>query len=545
MDRCSPTAMEVCSATSGEILLRLPAEEVAGRLVKDVKDLLCPQLGVSRFRQRLLDANLALMEDVIRLDIVPPRIQVITLPFNPCPTHQDILRCLNAAKNNDLATVQTMLTAALDPNTALKQWWQEDTPLHVAAREQHDSMIQLLLEACADVIADSKPMCIASMNGDIDTVGLLVARGASVNAGNPLSEAAGYGHVDVVRYLLGAGADMNSHEGNSATPLLQAVIRDRSKVVDILLAARANVNLGTTDGSTPLMEAASKDPPLPLLKTLLDAAADVNHADKTGFTALLAAAYTNNHETVKMLVEARADVNMFDEDLGKPLHVAAGNHHHSIIQLLLEGDADVTADIQPMNIVAETGDIETARLLVAKGASVNAGNTLGEAANRGHADLVRYLLGAGAEKNSHEGYSYTPLLEAVIERRFDVVDILLEAKANVNLGTAEGFTPLMQAACRDQPLLKALLDAAADVNQADKTGDTALLEAAMNNNYEAVRLLVQARAIINVVNDDIETPLFYAAAHNNAAMFSFLIERGAHVHQPSRGAHVRMHMFMC
>ena len=24
-----------------------------------------------------------------------------------------------------------------------------------------------------------------------------------------------------------------------------------------------------------------------------------------------------------------------------------------------------------------------------------------------------------------------------------------------------------------------------------------------------------------------------------------LIERGAHVHQPSRGAHVRMHMFMC
>ena len=90
-----------------------------------------------------------------------------------------------------------------------------------------------------------------------------------------------------------------------------------------------------------------------------------------------------------------------------------------------------------------------------------------------------------------------------------------------------------------------LLDAAADVNQADKTGDTALLGAAMNNNYEAVRLLVQARAIINVVNDDIETPLFYAAAHNNAAMFSFLIERGAHVHQPSRGARVRMHMFMC
>ena len=59
------------------------------------------------------------------------------------------------------------------------------------------------------------------------------------------------------------------------------------------------------------------------------------------------------------------------------------------------------------------------------------------------------------------------------------------------------------------------------------------------------RLLVEARADINVVNDHIETPLFYAAVHNNVAMFSFLIERGAHVNLPSRGARVPMHMFMC
>ena len=209
MDRCSPTAMEVCSATSGEILLRLPAEEVAGRLVKDVKDLLCPQLGVSRFRQRLLDANLALMEDVIRLDIVPPRIQVITLPFNPCPTHQDLVRFLTASETNDLATVQTMLTAALDPNTALKH----QKPLHLAAQEQHHSMIQLLLEAYADVTADIEPMLIVAEKGDIDTARLLVAKGASVNAGNPLGRAAYKGHADVVRYLLGAGADKNSHDG--------------------------------------------------------------------------------------------------------------------------------------------------------------------------------------------------------------------------------------------------------------------------------------------------------------------------------------------
>ena len=62
---------------------------------------------------------------------------------------------------------------------------------------------------------------LATINGDIDIARLLVARGASVNAENPLGEAANRGHVDVVRYLLEAGADMNNCEDGTYTPLLQ------------------------------------------------------------------------------------------------------------------------------------------------------------------------------------------------------------------------------------------------------------------------------------------------------------------------------------
>ena len=118
-----------------------------------------------------------------------------------------------AAETNDLATVQTMLSAALDPNTSClgRRYRGWEKPLHVALRHQHQSMIQLLLEAYADVTADSQPLMLATINGDIDITRLLVARGASVNAENPLAEAANRGHVDVVRYLLEAGADMNSY----------------------------------------------------------------------------------------------------------------------------------------------------------------------------------------------------------------------------------------------------------------------------------------------------------------------------------------------
>ena len=88
-------------------------------------------------------------------------------------------------------------------------------------------------------------------------------------------------------------------------------------------------------------------------------------------------------------------------------------------------------------------------------------------------------------------------MEAVCGQHSKVVDILLEAKVNVNLGGDDDYTPLMEAAGDDQLLLKVLLDAAADVNLADKTGKTALLAAANNNNSEAVKLLVEARADIH------------------------------------------------
>ena len=108
-------------------------------------------------------------------------------------------------------------------------------------------------------------------------------------------------------------------------------------------------------------------------------------------------------DTVKVLRKARPECNVFNDGFEEPLHVAAQRRHLNIFRLLLETHAEVTADIEPLRIVAGTRDIDAARLLVARGASFNAGNPLGVAAIRGHYDFVQYLLGAGAGENSHEG----------------------------------------------------------------------------------------------------------------------------------------------
>eukprot|EP00435_Cladocopium_sp_Y103_P069450 s73_g33.t1 len=265
--RCiGATAMEVWSATSGEILLLLLAEEVTGRLVKDVRDLLSPHLGVPRFRQRLFDANLAIMEDSMRFDIVPEKIQVVAVAFNPCPTHQGIDTLVHAVQNNDLATVEAMLTAAVDPNAAADNRF--ETPLQMAVVRKGTTIVQLLLEAYADINAKSKccwettALAKVAESGDMDMVRFLVERGACVNASSALAYAASEGHPDVARYLLEAGADKDCQRHHFATPLVQAVLESDYTIVAILLEGAADVNASNGFFETPLMIATCSDLPM-------------------------------------------------------------------------------------------------------------------------------------------------------------------------------------------------------------------------------------------------------------------------------------------
>src|ERR1700692_1497780 len=66
----------------------------------------------------------------------------------------------------------------------------------------------------------------ATMDGNLRRMQLLHFAGANVNArgnsGMPLFLAAGEGKLDVVRYLLDEGAEVNARENWGSTPLIEA-----------------------------------------------------------------------------------------------------------------------------------------------------------------------------------------------------------------------------------------------------------------------------------------------------------------------------------
>jgi ankyrin repeat protein len=159
--------------------------------------------------------------------------------------------------------------------------------------------IRALLEAGANaeppegVKVRHSPLLLASMSGDLETVSLLLTRGARPNprpnpSGNsPLSEAITFGRADIVRTLIRAGAKTDLVERTGVNLLHWATITNRADVIPELARSGADVNAIDDAGFTPLMYAATIDfGDTTTLRALLAAGGDRTIKNASGRTPL-------------------------------------------------------------------------------------------------------------------------------------------------------------------------------------------------------------------------------------------------------------------
>ena len=104
--------------------------------------------------------------------------------------------------------------------------------------------------------------------------------------------------------------------------------------------------------------------------------------------------------------------------------------------------------VPPLVEAVKSGDVTTARALLAKGADVNApepdGTTaLHWAVQKGDVDLVSRLLRAGAKVNVTNQFGVTPMSEAAVTANPAMIDRLLAAGADVESPNGDGQTALM------------------------------------------------------------------------------------------------------
>ena len=202
--------------------------------------------------------------------------------------------------------------------------------------------------------------------------------------------------------------------------------------------------------------------------------------------------------------------------------------------ILLFSSNHLLATTPTLTDAAETGDVNTIKLLLKSGADVNQtsgdGTTaLAHAAHRNDLAMVEVLLKAGADVNLTNDLGATALYLAAANADEALITKLLDAGANPNMGLLSGETPLMTATDRGRlSVVKLLLDHDADPNAKESiAGQTGLMWAIADKQSELVGLLVDSEADVHLGSKSGFTPLMFAAQQGDIESARILLEAGA------------------
>ncbi|HLS57419.1 MAG TPA: ankyrin repeat domain-containing protein [Zeimonas sp.] len=150
----------------------------------------------------------------------------------------------DAVRRDDVARVQTLLLRGVDTNAVHAE---HGPAVAVAARERSWRTLRLLAELSGTRVdapnrLGETALMLAALHGDLDSVRMLVRRGAEVNRAGwtPLHYAATNGHTEVVRFLLEQHAYIDAQSPNRTTPLMMAARHKRPDVVRLLVEAGAD-----------------------------------------------------------------------------------------------------------------------------------------------------------------------------------------------------------------------------------------------------------------------------------------------------------------
>ncbi|TKS65101.1 Ankyrin repeat and SOCS box protein 2 [Collichthys lucidus] len=384
----------------------------------------------------------------------------------------------------------------------------------VAYRRLDGSLVHIFPEPEEE---EEEPLFKAIFDGDARRVKALVMR-PETNLMLPskpgwlaIHQAAWYGKDICLRVLLSAQPGMiNKQTERGESALLLAISRDHLQCVEVLLENGADAELPNYDRETPLYKACERNSPR-LVAVLLNHGVGVNTHCIQGWTPLQEAVCANNVEICEMLMKAGAKHNLTN-----------------------------TYGISPLFTAAQAGQLATLRLLVKHGADINSqapdgATALYEAAKNGHEEIIELLVSQKADANKPGKNGLLPLHIAAQRGNDTIVSMLLTVTSKVRVLRA-GISPLHLAAERNRnDVLEVLIEAGFDVNAQlsrersklyEDHRSTVLYFAVINNNTDAVRMLLEAGANPNL---DVFKPLMVAARMGCIQIITLLVEHGADI----------------
>ncbi len=476
------------------------------------------------------------------------------LDVNIGDPNQNTVLHVSLRKREDHSDLVKTLLKRDDIDLNVKDGFEGDTPLHIAARSKRlTSLDYLLLDKRVEVNSQNNnlmtPLHLAAGNGSLEGVkALLKAPGINVNAENedqdtPLHLAVLGGHLELVSELLKApGIQVNVQNGDQETPLYLAVEQQKLVMVNELLAMQGinHVNFENEDGYTPLQMAIIKGNVDIVKALLLQGDIDVNSYNLHR-SPLHLCIQENKPMVLQALIQSgKVDVNSVEEHDPKQLTAlmqAVSMGKPKMVEALLKS--------RDIDIFIANSEGRTAIDLCARSRKTEERKLIEEALspvkffidmihNEGvHIDAVEHAIGHHllSRKMNDQPLFLTKMqcidgntvLNAVIDasaplfgyrnemhekecmRAERVFDALLELKnVDVNAKDLKGFSALHMAAKlgKSSMLQKLLKRRDIDVNIRDKQGNTALHLAVEYGHVECVNVLLASNIDVYEKNDD-------------------------------------------
>ena len=386
-----------------------------------------------------------------------------------------------------------------------------------------------------------------------------------------------------VKFLLKQGASVNSRDDDNQTPLFWACYsKSTADIVNIPLQHDADINILTKTAQASVIYFAAKNSDCQVIEKLLNYGLKINIKDADGWTPLMWACLSkDNLDNVTALIRHEADIDASTAVYGaNVLHIAAKYSDRFVINLFInkhrisvnKRDNDKRTPI--FWACQSVNNVDNIITLIENGAIINELNgdnrrsLLHIAAKYSDSQVVKTLIKHGISVNAFDSDGQTPLLYAcyaknnvkvlktlirhgtnlklvsskeqasalhVAAKYSDgkAIEFLLNQNINVNVLDSDNKTPLIWA-CTSQDNaenMMMLLQHGTDINITTKTlYATALHFAALYSDSHVVSSLIDAKASVNAVDIDNQTPLIWSCcAKNNTDNIVILLQNGADV----------------
>lgn len=385
---------------------------------------------------------------------------------------------LRAAATGDLGAARTAIAAKADLEARDDR---RRTPLVVATKAKQTKVAVLLLEAGADPDAkddlQDSAFLYAGAEGYNEILRATLRHGANVKStnrfgGTALIPASEHGHTETVRILINAGVPVDHVNDLNWTAMLEAIVlgngsADHVDVVRQLIGAGADTSIRDGDGRTPRALAAARG--YDQIVALIDDRDEIRERGQR----LIKAARTGDLARVERLLDQHASIAARDSSGATALVAAAYGNHLDIAERLLTAGADPNAKdetVQSAYLIAtsEVGDDPR---------------------------LLRLTLKHGADVRSLDSWKGTGLIRAADRGFHRVIKVLLDTDIDIDHVNRIGYTALHEAVIlgdggpSHQRTVAALVAAGVDQSVEDPNGDTALDVARARGYTEIIDLL--------------------------------------------------------